>query len=192
MKASTKRILSIFSSALFFLGGLVVYSSYIRPEYETIKKLRGEVAVKQQALDDQDNAIKQVQALIRQFESVSQLQDEISLFLPLEENVTQSLMQLESLSSITGVSLETVNPQFAVDSTIKKKEGLAAIIKPVGKIRFTFKVSGSYEGLKNFVKGLAESIRIFDIAEFKFDRRGESDEDFYTVNFSADNYYQNQ
>ena len=174
------------------MGGLVIYSSYIRPAYEGVKKLRGEVAVKQQALDDQDNAIKQVQSLIKQFESVSQLQDKISLFFPPEENVPQSLVQLESLSRITGVSLEAVNPQYIADnSAVKKKEGLASVIKSIGKTRFSVKVSGSYEGLKNFIKGLAESIRIFDIADFKLESGG-SEEGYYTINLSVDNYYQTQ
>ncbi|MEK7146987.1 MAG: hypothetical protein AAB772_01890 [Patescibacteria group bacterium] len=193
MKASTKRILSMLTSSFLFIGSLVVYSSYILPSYESIKKLRGEVAVKQQALDDQDNAIKQVQALIRQFESVSDLQGKISLFLPLEENIAQSLAQLESLSRISGVSLNSVIPQYvASDSAVKKKEGLASIIKSVGKIRFTVRASGSYEGLKNFIKGLGDSIRIFDVSDFKVDGSSDSANDFYIINLSLDNYYQTQ
>lgn len=191
MKASTKRILSMLSSAFLFIGSLVVYSSYIRPVYEDIKKLRGEAAVKQQALDDQDNAIKQVQALIKEFESVSQLQEKISLFLPLDEAIPQSLAQLDSLSRISGVSLDSVIPQYAPpDPAAKKKEGLAFMIKSVGKIKFTVKVSGSYEGLKDFIKGLADSIRIFDISDFKIDSGKDSGGDSASLTLSADNYYQ--
>ncbi|MBI2591548.1 MAG: type 4a pilus biogenesis protein PilO [Candidatus Brennerbacteria bacterium] len=193
MKSSTKRILSMLSSALLFIASIVVYSNSIRPVYEDIKKLRGEAAIKQQTLDDQDNAVKQVQGLIREFESISQLQDKISLFLPLEENVPKSLVQFDSLSRISGVSIESIAPQYIVaDSGVKKKEGLSSVIKSVGKIKFVLKILGSYEGSKNFIKGLGESIRIFDISDFKIDQQKDSNGELVSIIMSLDNYYQTQ
>lgn len=171
------------------IGVLIVYGNFIRPAYDNTIKLRSELAVQTKTLAEQENAVKQVQTLISQFESIARLQDAISLALPLSESVPQSLVQYGALAQLSNVAIKDVSLQYLAIEKTSKKSSLS-LVKGVGKLRFDLNIAGEYEALKGFVDNLEKSIRLSDIVSLKLDKAGEVEKKSHSLHLTVDNYYQ--
>lgn len=154
MRASTKRILSMLLSALFFVGALVIYANLISPEYQEIQQLRASREAKTQFLREQQEVISRVQAALASFQGAGRLQDTVSLALPLEANVSSLFQQIFSISQLSGVGIRSLGlRELAVDPN-----GL-------GTLQISLSLFGPYEGLKTFVRSMETNIRVMDLTQ---------------------------
>lgn len=185
MKTSTKRILSIGLAAFLFVGILVVYASFIRPELGRVGEKRALVVAKENLFANESNAVGQVQNLIGQFQSIAALQETVSLALPQEENVTGVLNQIQSIANLSNASLSsfTIKP-LAYEATREP------LVKRLGSLELTLSVSGSYGNLKQFLRSLETNVRIINISNFQFVPVGDPLLDNYNLNLVVETFYQ--
>ena len=161
MKTSTKRILSIGLAGLLFIGILVVYGNFIRPEMKKIGEKRALLISKETLFNNEQNAVSQVQDLIGQFQSIAKLQETVSLALPLEENVTQVLNQLQSIANLSNVEMKS----FSI-RPLAFEASRQPLVKRLGALELNISISGPYVNVKNFLRSLETNVRIVNVKDF--------------------------
>lgn len=191
MRASTKRIFSIFLSALLGILTVLVYIKMMQPAYSEIQKLRGEIQVKQNLLEQQENAVTQLTNLQNELQNqnVAQFQEAISLVLPLTENVPQALSQFETIAQTSGLNVQAIAFSY---QPLKPSPSKIEMTKEIGILRFRLKLLGSYENIKDFVKTIETNVRLADIIELKLNRSGQTGQNLYLSEITADCYYQSK
>lgn len=186
MKTSTKRILSICLAALLFMGILVVYASFIRPELAKINEKRALVVSKENLFNNESGAVGEVQNLISQFQSVAVLQKTVSLALPPEENVTDILNQVQSIANLSNIKLTSFSAKPLAFEVTKQ-----ALVRRLGSLELSVSAQGSYEGLKQFLKSLETNVRISNITNFRFSPTVEgASTDNYSLGLTVETFYQ--
>ena len=158
MKTSTKRILSIGLAGLFFIGTLVVYASFIRPQMDQISEKRALSLSKETLFNNQKTAVSEVQKLIAKFQSIVKLEEAVSLALPIGENTTQVLNQIQAIVRMSQVGLRSL--ALKPEAFESSREPLA---KRLGVLIVNLAVDGTYENIKSFIRSLEINVRIANI-----------------------------
>ena len=186
MKTSTKRILSIILAALLFLGILIIYASFIRPELAKISEKRALVVSKENLFNNESGAVSEVQNLISQFQSVASLQETVSLALPREENVTDILNHVQSIANISNIKLVSFSVKPLAFEATKQ-----ALVKRLGSLEVAVSAEGSYESLKQFLKSLETNVRISNVVGFRFfSTGGQASTSDYKLSLTVETFYQ--
>lgn len=160
MRASTKRILSILLSGVFLIALIVVSTTLIKPEFDRVMEKRALLFSKQSLLQNQQNAVSQVQELINTFQNFDTLQSTVSLALPTEENNTLMLNQITAISRNAGVSIESYE---TFSNSFEDAE--ESLTQRLGSTETSIIVTGEYSDVKNFVNLLETNVRIFNVKE---------------------------
>ena len=163
MKTSTKRILSIFIAGVLFMGTLVVYGNLIQPELQRALAKRSEVHSKSTVFRNQREAAARVQELIAQLRGVQDVQQTVTLMVPLRPEVPQALAQMQAVARVSGAQIRS----FAV-KTNPFEASAEPLVKRLGVLETTLSASGTYEALKGFVRGVETNARLMNIREIKF------------------------
>ncbi len=192
MRTSSKRILSIGLSLLFFIGILLVYGTLIRPAMSAVGKTRSLVASKETLFNNQKNAVAQVQDLVSQYQNAATLQETVGLAIPIGSHVTDAMGQLYAVAKQASVSLQS----FGVHS-LPLEVTKEALVKRLGKIEVNLAVQGSYENIKTFLRYLETNVRVATITSMQFTPLASGfiqniaqGSDNYTLNLVVQLYYQ--
>ena len=187
MKASTKRMFSIFLSAIFIIAALVIFVNFVKPVYKTITDKRSEVASRGKDLASIQTAIEQSKNNFADYRSLSDFQKSISLSLPQDQSLASAIYQFSSLALTSGLTVESINISELPFTPPSGEEN--ALLKGTGTINLNIKATGSYESLKNFLDKLETNIRIFDLDSLKIDQIGEKSSDAFNFNIGVNTYY---
>lgn len=179
MKTSSKRILSILLTGLFFLLALIFYVNLVRPEYADIQSLRASLAAKSNLFDEQKEIISNVKNLLSQYESAAQLQETVSLAMPLDEGIAELFQQIFTLSQISSLSIQSFNLKT-----------LALKPNNLGTIQVDLRFVGPYGGLKTFLRSSETNIRVMDLSNLRIQPTGKPEQDFYRYDLTINAYYQ--
>lgn len=166
MKASTKRILSILFSAFFLLATLIVYGSLIQPEIDSASKLQAIVASKSQLFNNQKAAVTQVEGLISQFQSATNLQQVLGLAVPIGPNTTQALNQWQAIAGASQVSMQSLNIQPG--QPLNPKSAAQPLVKKLNSIPTDVTTVGGYGPLKQFLNLIETNARVTNVTGFDF------------------------
>ena len=161
MRTSTKRILSILLSSIFFIAFIVVVTSLVKPEFEQVMENRGEFYSKKKVFEDQQEAVGKVEQLIQETKSFNQLKQTVSLAVPLEKQIPDILNQLNAISRTSNVSITSFRSNLQAF-----EEGSSQLARRLGIIRIELAVSGDYGNLKNFLRFLESNVRVFNVKSF--------------------------
>jgi Tfp pilus assembly protein PilO len=183
MKGSTKRAFSILIASIFFIAGIGVYVYLIKPAYQDINLKRGELYTKTTQLSDYKNTISQMQKLLATYESLSQAQQSVSLMLPNDSSIPQAAYQISGLASMSGLNLQSMSLKELATTPS------TALLKGMSTLRFSVKMTGTYESMKSFLQNLASNIRVFNVNTIKVEKLGNLS-NVFTFNFELDAYYQ--
>ncbi len=163
MKASSKRFLSILVAILLFVASIFVYSSLIRPAYTDIKNLRAELESKSDIFTKNDASIKQVKKLLTEYQDITQIQQTISLILPLEQNVSVGVNQINGLARFNNLTVELLSArQLAI-----KPSAQSDLVRGFGVLRYNFRLSGTYDNFKKFLQAMETNINLMDVVDLK-------------------------
>ena len=179
MKTSTKRILSIFLTGLLFLLALIFYVNLVKPEYADIQNLRASLAARSVLFDEQKEIISNVKNLLSQYESAAQLQETISLAMPLGEGIAELFQQIFALSQLSGLSIQSFNLKT-----------LALKPNNLGTIQLDLRLAGSYGALKTFIRSAETNIRVMDLSNLRIQPAGKPEQDLYRHDLTINAYYQ--
>ena len=186
MKHSTKRIFSIFLSAIFIIGALIVFAGFIKPVYKTIAEERSEMMSREKILAEAETAINQVKLILSNYQNLSELQEKISLSLPQDSSLASALYQLFYLASNNGLNIESINVS---ESPISPSAAESSLFKGTGTLNFTLKAIGSYEALELFLAKAETNLRIFDLEILKIEKAGEKTSNIFNFNIGVNTYY---
>lgn len=186
MRASTKRAFSLLVSAGFLIGAMVLYGAFIKPAYDNATMLRGTMFAKQQLFDEKKQAVDKVSALVAQYQGAGRLQDVILLSLPSREDVSSVFNQLQAIALLNDMGINVFNVQLLP----LKPASDDSLVEPVGTVRVSLRLTGSYESFKDFIRGLETNIRVMDVVSIKIEPAGAPGRNFFSYTVVADTYYQ--
>ena len=186
MKASTKRFLSILLAILMFIASLFIYSTLIRPAYSEIKSLRAEIAGRLELISKNEVSIQQVKKLLTEYQDIARVQETISLILPLEQNTSQGVNQINGLSKFNNLTIEFLSvQQLAIKPSTRP-----GLVKGLGVLRYNFRMTGTYEGFKSFLQAVETNISLMDLVNFKIEPATKSAKGNLSFTVNMDTYYQ--
>lgn len=186
MKASAKRFSSILVAILFFIASLFIYSSLIQPAYSDIKNLRTEVANRLDFISKNETFIQQVKNLLNEYQNVAKIQETTSLILPLNQNIPQGVNQINGLSKINNLTTELLSVQQLAIKPSKQPN----LVKGLGSLRFTFRLTGPYENFKPFLQAMETNINLMDLVSLKIEPPEKAGRDIFSYTLIVDTYYQ--
>jgi Tfp pilus assembly protein PilO len=186
MKTSTKRILSIALSGLFFVGIIVVYSGLIRPELAKINEKRALLISKETLFNNEQSAVNQVEKLLGEFQNLTDLQSAVSLALPLGANVTDALSQIQSIARLSSVTVSSFSIKPLALTASKQP-----LVKRLGSLEVSLAVAGSYDNLKNFVRSLETNVRVSNAINWRLAPSAGAGDNM-NLDLTVDIYYQEQ
>jgi Tfp pilus assembly protein PilO len=171
MRQSNKRILSGFIALLFLLLAFIVFAYLIKPLYTEIQSLRGDVLIRKNDLETQKNLANKLKELRDKYygEDFQKIQQAMSLILPENPEIAESLIQLNGLITANNLSLDSITVSRPIlinlnDSNNSNSRATStSILKPIGSFDVAFKVKGEYNDFKNFLNQLETNIRFFNI-----------------------------
>ncbi len=185
MKPAAQRLIGILSSLMLIIGSLFAYSSLLIPKYNDIQNLRGERSALTGLLDEEQQAVDAVQTLIRQYSSVADLREGLSVTLPGKEEVASMINQFQGIASSNGILMESLSIRpLAIEPTGPEK-----IVRPVGALRVSMNLIGDYESLKKYLKAIETNVRIMDVQSIQVENAGFTAGP-YEYQIEVDTYYQ--
>lgn len=161
MKPAAKRTFSLLLSAVLLVLAIIGYAVFVRPAYSEIVQLRGVLKSKNSFFKEQNLAISRVNNLILQYQGTGQLQDTISLSFPLKEDLSAIFNQLRTLAVLNGLTIDI----FGVKPMAFQSLSGDPLVKNIGTLQLSLKLTGPYAGFKSFLRGLETNIRIMDTQE---------------------------
>lgn len=160
---------------VLIVSSLMTYFQFIRPAYDESQIIKSQQLGHSLFLQNEQEAIKKVQDLISAYQTQSRIQDAVSLSLPTEEDIGGALAQIYGIAKNSGLtfqsaSISLLGIQAAGGDIATQGSGQGAAVapqfslqQPVGSVVFSVRLTGSYEGLKDFLGLLETNIRIFDV-----------------------------
>lgn len=161
MRASSKRILSILLAGLFLIGLIVVATSLTKPAFDGVVEKKAELFSKQELYNNQKGAIDEVQGLLNKFQEASRVREVINMAVPLEEDITNALNQIDAIARTAGVKVIS----FKSSTVSFSGPDDDPFIRRLGSIETEMNVAGDYENLRNFMKFLETNVRVFDVSD---------------------------
>lgn len=192
MRYLSKRFISILLSFTFIAMSLVLYINFIKPTYADIKVDQGRLA----ALNGQTQAYKEIfgklKGISEELKRSPDLQNRVSMALPLSTNASDSLNQISSIASANGLSIISVDLiESPILPTVTGKSQVASIVKGIGVLKNNIKVAGSYSQLRSFLQGVESEVRISSLKTLRIDRNiNPSNQDTFTITLEIETYYQ--
>ncbi len=163
MRVSTKRILSIVFSGVFFIAAIYVFTGPIQDEMKTINDKRAKLATQQQLYTSQAQAIEQVQKLISSFQGSQNVQTTAGFAMPNGEQAVSALRQVEAIGRAANIAFGSVKFKSA-----PPRIGAQQFLKKLGVLEVDITASGDYANLKDFLRKLETTIRIANVKGFVF------------------------
>ncbi|HVM76730.1 MAG TPA: hypothetical protein VMU07_01085 [Candidatus Paceibacterota bacterium] len=204
MKQNTKRLYSLIFSLLFVTAAFVVYFDLIIPAYTDLQTSKGNLLGEQALLANEQKVSTQIKNLVTTYQGQESQVQLVNEALPVGPHLADAISQIYGLAQASNMSIQTVQiEEQMVPSTALGGGGSFAnaastgqVVKPVGTIAFTFTVTGSYENFKNFMAGLEDNMRFFDVSGLSLQpvqqASGKASLDSYLFSLTATTYFQSQ
>lgn len=189
MRASTKRIASILLATTLFIASLVLYSSFISDEYDTVQRLRGEIVSRTELVGDQEAAVRQVQQLIAEFQGITRLKETLNLSLPARENLPQALGQIQGIAAANNLTLQSLGVEL-LPFRVPPTGAIGGLAKGIGTLRVNFRLLGTHESFRAFLTTIETNVRVFDLFRVDITHGGQPNQNLYIYNLAVDTYYQ--
>lgn len=192
MRYLSKRFISILLSFAFIAIALVLYINFIKPTYADIKTDQGRLAAINESNQQYKDIFGKLKGVSDDLNKSPDLQNRVSMTLPLSPNAPDSLNQMTSIASANGLSIVSIDlAEAPVIPAVNAKPDSASIIKGIGVLKNNIRVTGSYAQIKSFLQGIESGVRISNIRSVKIDRvANAASQDSFTVTFEVETYYQ--
>lgn len=173
---STKGLLSgkMMFSVASFIFGMVLFFTFIVPEYRDMKLLISEEKLRGSSFDKKNQTLAKMMSFERKVDNVSDSDiEKIKMFIPADDKIELQLSNLDMLARVMNVELSDLS---ILKSDIASKNGKNEAEKvitfggrEVGMVDYSFKVSGSYADILTFVNSIERNVPIYKINKIKLD-----------------------
>ena len=163
MRVSTKRIISIGFAGVFLIAAFFVYANFVRGAMESVNGKRAELTAKESLFDTQNAAIGKVQNTFAQFENSQDIKRKVELAVPQGVETVSALRQIEAITRRSGVLLTALGFK-----EVGARSSQTPFFKRIGVLEVTLSATGSYEGIREFLRLFETNARVVNVQEFDF------------------------
>jgi len=148
---------------------MVMFSSLVLPAYSEVQTLRGEKRALEDVVKEEEQFVGAASRLLQQYESAADLRRNLSLVLPVKEDVPGAVNQLQGIARATGATIEAVNIEL-----LPLQPQKSTSVEPAGSLKINLRLRGSYGSLKSYVQAVETNVRVFDVDSFIVSEGGTS------------------
>lgn len=160
MKFLSQRLLFIVLALVFVFAALYVYSNFVKPEYQVISNLRGQLAGKADSLARYQTSFLKLGDML-EGQDITQLKESVSRILPISADdayVSAQVVGFARLNNLSVVSLSnSIEPIQATNSSV---------IKSLGVLETSVSLRGSYGDMRSFLQQLENNLLLMDVRSF--------------------------
>ncbi|MBI4160225.1 hypothetical protein HY504_03595 [Candidatus Wolfebacteria bacterium] len=165
MKASSKRIISIFASILLLVGLLFFYSTFIRPEYDDVIAVRARIASQKALIADYETDLVRIEQLTTDYQNLAQVQTSLTAIVPPAESTATAVAQLGGLAEAHSITIRALSAQVMAFRPSRQP----GLVKNLGSVRLTLRAQATYENFKNFIRGIETNMNLMDVQSVKIE-----------------------
>lgn len=184
MTGAQTRMASVAAGLLLIIGAGFVLFSLIIPKAQGIQRLRGERAALSAAVAEEQAMLQAATELLNEYQSIQNLQSNLALALPPEEEMTGIVHQLNGMAKASGVLIESLDLQVLP----VRSKSQQAVIEPIGTVQATLVLRGTYESVKAFLDSVETNMRVMDVDSLRVE--GGTLGNVLTYNVVIKSYYQ--
>ena len=178
--------MNLILSLAVLAASIIVYSSFLRPAYEEINGMRGDLSSKTEFLENQKKIVDEVKGLLEEYQTLAGPRQTVSLVLPTVEEYPSAVNQMSSLARASGLVLGSVaTTKLPFEQSTTQQTGEPA----VSVLQLVINLNGPYQAFKNFINSVESNIRLFDIVSFEIGS-SQGGGDNYPYNMVVNAYYQ--
>lgn len=170
----------ILFSSIFFFGALGVGMFMAWPSYQELSALRQQVREKEVRVDLEENILLRVRELHKDLGQYQRELQKVDATLPEDPELALLYDSLLSFASSSGVLVESVSS--AVEPPDEETRSRLTVIS------LDLTLSGSYEGLKQFLSRVKESGRVLNVTAVSAGTSGQGGELSLRINLEAYSY----
>lgn len=176
---------------MFFAGALVLYISFIKPVYREIKIDQGKLAAEEQKGREYKEVFGKLKQTLASLKQSTDLQNRISIAFPLTANVGDSMNQITAIALANGLTIGSIDISDAPTvPAAPVKPGTVSLVKGIGVLRNTVRVSGGYAQIRAFLQSIESGVRISSIKGVKFDKTPGVPGDTINATVEIETFYQ--
>lgn len=192
MKYLSRRFISILLSFFFIAVSLIVYINFIKPTYAEIKADQGKLAAERQKNQEYKEVFGRLKAVLDELKKSSDLQNRISMTLPLNANAADSMNQITAVAIANGLTVAAIEiVEAPVIPAASVKPGTISLIKGIGVLRNNIRLSGSYAQVRAFLRGVESGVRLSSVRSVKIDKAiATANPDLFNIIVEIETYYQ--
>jgi len=175
MKQATKRFSSMLLALGLILGAGIVYAELIVPTNVDLQEIKVQIAAKNLVIQTQQAVITKVDKAIQDFESPEgkHFQDVISGALPIGPNYAGALAHVVGMVQASDLTFQSASfaessPRSLAPANKALRPGETELVRPIGSLKIQVQASGSYAELKEFLRTLEQSLRLFQLESMTF------------------------
>lgn len=168
MKYTAKRNISLTLSLVFLILALVVIFVWTWPAFKEVGDLNKKINEEKSQYDTQYQAVQIAKSIIEQYKSLISVSQTISLSIPRGAEIQNLLAQLETITTQSGLSLQSINFENVGVPTSSSKKSAQNIVQGYKTLRLTLGLTGNYESLKTWLNAVESDIRLMDIVNVAF------------------------
>ncbi len=189
MKASTKRLIALLSSATLIFAALIAYVVLLKPEYVRIQELRGELASSRNFYAMQSEAIDYANNLYGKNQAdINKIQSDLALALPDKQEVASVVYQIQAISALNNIAIDSIN----LENLPLQQQSRSTLVKNYGVLRVSAKLIGTYDSFKELLKFLENNIRLMDVRTLRIYQTNTLEQNIFNYELVVDTYYQVQ
>ena len=166
------------TSAIIIAVSILLFSIFTLPNYDSIKVLKEEIAVRRDILSDRESLIKKIENLNKAYQENITDVSKLSQLIPKDKELAEITSAIDDMVRKSGASLE------GMKFSVRRGRGEEKINRIVADVR----ISGSYESLTSLLEMIEQSIRIFDPLSIVVALQGQKD-DMLDIKLDLATYY---
>ena len=187
MKASTKRLLALLSSAMLIFAASIIYVVMVKPEYNLVQDLRGQLKSRVDFFTAQSQAVDYVNNLYGKNKvDIEQIQSDLALAMPDQQEVAGVVYQIQAISALNNISIDAIN----LETLPIQQKSVNSLIKNYGTLRISAKLVGTYESFKELLRFLENNIRVMDVRTLRAYQANNLGRGVFNYELVVDTYYQ--
>lgn len=162
MKASSKRLFSIFAGVALVGAAAFVFFNVAFPTWRRVGDLRSEVAEKEAVRNQLSGLVAKAQELLSRFDNLNEEAQPIARALPADPRLPEVLAIINTLALQNKLSLSQVNFEEVLSRVNTEKTESQPRPRPL-KVLVT--LVGQYPDLKNWLASVENELRLMDAEE---------------------------
>jgi Tfp pilus assembly protein PilO len=158
------------------LGFIAVVVFLDIPGVQSVLAKRKEIKDQQQVLLDKQDLLLRVEKLSRLYEENKESVEKTNYILPSSEEIPNLIVQLEALAFEQGLVLGKVDFKTLTKEEITQGGEQQQPVQDYQTMNISLQLTGTYDGLKSFLKASEENIRLMDIKSIVFESSAGAEE----------------